>query len=718
MNVYEFDYELLDHLPVVAKEKKVKQEGKKNRKKVRELYINELLAFDIETTNDNDLEQSWMYIWQLQIGDDITIFGRTWEEFKFFIHEAVDHIGDKHLVIYIHNEAFEYGFLSGIYNFDNSEVFATKNHKVIRCTMYGHIEFRCSYFLTNLGLDAFTKQMAVENKKLSGARYDYDKIRYPWTEMSEEEIAYCLNDVKGLVQALRKKMESDGDDITTIPLTSTGYVRRDLKKAMESYPQIRIAEMYPDKDLYVLLREAFRGGNTTANRYVTSWEVYSPVENVSSFDMTSSYPNVLMTEMYPMKPFKREIRLTKERVNELEKQHKPFIGCFSFLNIRLKDPNYPCPYISASKCRRMEDMDTSLVVKWNGRVLKADYLETTITDIDFSIISNMYTWDDYHVCDLYSSEYGFLPEQFKSVVMKYYQVKTELKGIKEDDPLYVYYMNNKERLNATYGCTVQDPCKNETYLDEEGFHEQKVLDIPKKLKKMKWTAFSVYQWGVWCAAWGRKNLQDGIDAVGPDFVYCDTDSVKCEGDHRKDFERLNKIAIMKAQKAGAFATNKNGEVKYMGVWEEEDGYEKPNRFCTLGAKKYVVEQPNGDLHLTISGVIKNKKIWDAKENKEKKISSGTELKSLENFREGFTFEEFGKSIVKYNNGVDMYIEREGHQLHITDNVFIRKGTYKLSAPDTVGLSDNDIEMILNGVEVAYAPYGLPDIYMHATDGDE
>ena len=40
-----------------------------------------MCAFDIETTALKRIRQSIMYIWQLQIGFDITIIGRTWDEF-------------------------------------------------------------------------------------------------------------------------------------------------------------------------------------------------------------------------------------------------------------------------------------------------------------------------------------------------------------------------------------------------------------------------------------------------------------------------------------------------------------------------------------------------------------------------------------------------------------------------------------------------------------
>ena len=50
-------------------------------------------------------------------------------------------------------------------------------------------------------------------------------------------------------------------------MTSTGYVRRDAKRAMHLVSPSYIKGLVPNYDLYCLLREAFRGGNTHANMY-------------------------------------------------------------------------------------------------------------------------------------------------------------------------------------------------------------------------------------------------------------------------------------------------------------------------------------------------------------------------------------------------------------------------------------------------------------------
>ena len=52
-----------------------------------------------------------------------------------------------------------------------------------------------------------------------------------------------------------------------MPYTSTGYVRRLAKNAISSVNYQWRKNIQPDKNVYELLRQAFRGGNTHANRF-------------------------------------------------------------------------------------------------------------------------------------------------------------------------------------------------------------------------------------------------------------------------------------------------------------------------------------------------------------------------------------------------------------------------------------------------------------------
>ena len=125
------------------------------------------------------------------------------------------------LVVYVHNLSYEFQFLKGIYSFFPDDVFAVASRKVVKADMWGCFEFRCSYKLTNMSLKQFTSKMMVKHQKLSGEEFDYGVKRYPWTELTDEELEYCINDVWGLVEAVNALMARDEDTLQTIPLTST-----------------------------------------------------------------------------------------------------------------------------------------------------------------------------------------------------------------------------------------------------------------------------------------------------------------------------------------------------------------------------------------------------------------------------------------------------------------------------------------------------------------
>lgn len=125
--------------------------------------------------------------------------------------------------------------------------------------------------------------------------------------------------------------------------------------------------------------------------------------------------------------------------------------------------------------------------------------------------------------------------------------------------------------------TAQDPGKDECkYIDFD--YEKQPSDIEKRASK----AVVPFQWGVWTTAHARYRLQEGIDIVGEDFVYTDTDSVKFIGEHAAEFDALNEIRMQESIKSGAYAQDKKGNYPYMGVIRREEDYD---RFITNGCEK-------------------------------------------------------------------------------------------------------------------------------------
>lgn len=637
-------------------------------------YKNVITAFDIETTRLKDIEQSIMYVWQWQFGEDLTVIGRTWDDFLMVCRKIKDEISPVKLVVYVHNLSYEFSFLKGIYDFQPEEVFAVNPRKVLKCEMMGCLEFRCSYLHSNMNLDTYTKKMGVKHQKLTGT-FDYEKTRYPWTELTPDEIAYCVHDVQGLVEALTIEMKHDGDNLYKIPLTSTGYVRRDAKKAMYMASHQQLQDCLPDYEMYQMLREAFRGGNTHANRFYTNYTI----ANVHSADRSSSYPDVQCNCKFPMTEFYRIGEQNLDQVQRLIKKGRAVLMRVFIWNLSLRRDDWGCPYLGLSKCRNIhgEKID-------NGRILAAEYLETTITDVDLSIILEEYKFEHIKFIDVAYARYGYLPKPLVRCITDYYHKKTELKGVEGQELLY---MKSKNKLNSLYGMSAQDPVKQDIVFLQGQFYKKSDNEELILLKSNR-RAFLSYAWGVWTTAWARYRLEEGLrlahgdvnDPKAPQFIYCDTDSVKYTGNI--NWKRYNQKRIVDSKRSSAFATDPQGMTHYMGVYEQEHDMIE---FRTMGAKKYVYrETSESPLICTIAGVSK------ALGGKELEKAGG-----IAAFKSGFIFKEAGGLEAVYNDfpGIGD-IEIDGHQLTITSNVVLKQSTY------TLGLSA-DYERLLTEIRSDY-----------------
>lgn len=672
VNVKDVDYSLFSNL----KSQRAPRGNPHGRKRKR--YVDAVCAFDIETSTLPDINEAIMYIWQFQVDDIMTVVGRTWEEYFHFLRMIKSEIGARLLCIYVHNLSFEFQFLKGLYDFQPDEVFAVDSRKILKCTMWDTFEYRCSYLHSNMSLAAFTSKMGVEDAKLDD--FDYDVLRYPWTELSERELLYCVNDVRGLVQALKKEMALDHDTLYTIPLTSTGYVRRDCKKAMESFNHTQLAELLPQEDVYKALREAFRGGNTHANR----WYSGDILPDVHSIDLVSAYPSVMINYEYPMTGFFHEGPANLERVMDLiYHKGKAVLLRICFYDVKLISRYTGVPYLARDKCRNIQGGHFD-----NGRILDAEYLETTLTDIDLKIVMDMYTWSAANPFDVYYARYGKLPQMFRDVILKYYRDKTTLKqnpGEPYDEEKEYFYFKAKNKLNSLYGMTAQDPAKISNIF-QDGVFSLKDETVGEVLKKNYKKAFLSYAWGVWVTAWCRWLLQQGINAAGDRFVYCDTDSVKTIG--TVDMTAFNDEMRKRSQENGGYAEDTSGRVHYLGLFEDEtvNGYEA---FVTLGAKKYAYVE-NGKLHITIAGV--NKK------------EGAVELADIRNFREGFIFRDAGGTESVYNDAINYDYFVDGRWIKVTDNIVIRPSTYEL------GITEDYRRILMGVAEIKYSDHDIPGLY--------
>lgn len=652
---------------VLQNDTQVRRKGYSMNKDARSrTYHDSICAFDIETTTIDEIQQSIMYIWQFQY-NDITIIGRTWDEFRGMLEDMTKVLDDKvYMVIFVHNLSFEFQYLSSVFADCLSNVFCVDSRKVLKCDILDHFEFRCSYLHSNMGLETYTKKMGVKDFKLKGDIFDYNKKRFPWDnfeDFTDYEKRYILNDVKGLVQAIQIEMDTFDDNLYSFPLTSTGYVRRDAKTVMKGHDNY-IRSIIPSLELLQLERQGFRGGNTHANRYHAGHVIYTDVGH--QIDISSSYPTQIFMQKYPISQFKPVKNTDFDRIWDFVKEGKSaYMMTVMIRGLELQDITWGCPYIPKAKCVYLDDS-----VCDNGRVLSASICVISITDIDLKIILQEYDFDDLEVLEAYKSNYGMLPYKYRNLVLGYYQKKTLLKG---DEDQKIYYDKMKAQLNALYGLMCQNPLKPEIEYDN-GLWSEKDKSVNDLYEEYSKHAFLSYSWACWVTAYARKQLEDGIRYIidnGGEFLYTDTDSIKYLGDI--DISGLNDPIREKAEEIGAYADDKNGVRHYMGLWEAEDDFKA---FATLGAKKYAYVTEDGKLHITVAGV-----------NKSKGAEEMAEAGGIEKFKTGFIYNKAGGTEVIYNDIDYGFYEIDGHTVYITKNILIKDSTY------TLGIT-NDYQRIL------------------------
>lgn len=591
-----------------------------NYSKTVKKYFNVESAFDIETSSvmlENEQKFAFMYEWTFGIKDkNFICYGRTWEEFKDLCRQLQEYflLDSEHiLVVYVHNLSYEFQFMRKYFNW--LDVFAVDERKPVKALCSYGIEFRDSYILSGYSLEKLAENLVSHNIKKLVGDLDYNLTRTHITGLTENELAYCNNDVEIVLAYINEQIEQYGS-ITKIPMTNTGRVRNFVKdkcyfteknhrKSSKGKYQ-RYKELMNELTLttgeYTMLKRCFMGGFTHASMLYSG----KLLHDVASIDFTSSYPYVMLSEKFPMsKPEK--VKPTKEQflkwVND-DNVGLMFVVRFKGLQSKLSFETY----LSESKCDVLENPIIN-----NGRVFKADTIQTTITDIDFKILYKCYTWDSIEIANVHKFYMQYLPKSILLAIVELYEKKTTLKDVSGKE---VEYLVNKGMLNSVYGMCVTDIVRdNISYKDDWQLEKYTIEMMNEQIEKYNSSSnrFLYYPWGVWVTAYARKNLWNGILEIGIDYVYSDTDSVKFLNyeKHKEYINRYNLDVERKLKKMCKFRQIEferlkpktiKGVEKMIGVWDFEGIY---THFKTLGAKRYLVRSKKDEkLHLTVAGLSK------------------------------------------------------------------------------------------------------------------
>lgn len=579
-----------------------------------------------------------VYIWTFSINDTV-YYGRTLEEFKRLI-VRLRALNSAKFIIYVHNLGYDFQFLRNIFNFDT--VFARKAYRPIYaiCSEY-NLEFRCSYYLTNLSLANAAKEYGNRPKKAGDL--DYNKPRIPKTPLTETELGYCEYDCLALYDVIAH-FKAEYGNLVNIPLTSTGRVRRVVKERLtqNDYDYMRrIKRQYPDFENYTRLAHTLIGGYTSANYLYVSDDELDIIEDVVSVDKASSYPYVMVTKRYPCSAFKQ---VNVDRINDKNnRRHYCYYGKIAMSNFVSR---MAMCYISDSKAYNKKNCETN-----NGRIFQGDYLEMFVTDIDYDIIRRNYEGNIQWLA-LYESRKQYLSKAYIDYILELYENKTSLKNIEEKAAIYAL---SKTYINALYGMMCTNNLRDELFFNSDFQWDIKELSdtqIKERLADMH--PFLNFSWGVWVLAYARAELWRVIFAVGNDNVYNDTDSSKIVhfDEHKADIDRINTDILEELKRAATdlqiplskfMPKDKEGIAHPLGLFEIDGRYKT---FATYGAKNYAYTLEDESFHFTISGMAKTRQVRTPTEDDDGKEPT---MKSMSQYRKGKSFPSARKSFFYCDN---------------------------------------------------------------------
>lgn len=690
----------------------------KSTSKKKPLLLERPIFLDTETSHNHDREDpiGWVYQWAMKVNNNYYI-GRTCSDLVFILDQVANEYelnsdNNQKAVIYVHNLGYDLTYLLDWfiqYWGEPIKYLAIRTHKILQMEFESFI-LRDSYLLANRSLDKWSKDHNTRHRKAVGY-VDYSVTRYSDSELTSNDWIYQLSDVAAMSDAW--DAESEGFNIQTVPLTSTGFVRHDARTEFKKNPKnwLDFQRTKLNVKTYTALHESFAGGLSHGNRFFIEKTVRaSEVGEMGHGDFRSFYPSTEYVDDFPVGKFFTMYDAAKHSmkysctIEQVSKWAKKYCMCITILlhNIELRDKKCSCPCLSVDKCRKKSAPGTSFV-RDNGRVLKMEGSTIiTVTDEDLRWIVKQYKVKKYKILTVYASERGQLPDYLKNVINKYFHDKTFYKELmkeaEEADDIAnaieyaITLTKRKNKLNGIYGMTATNPIRDNYVINfTTGEYEiEECQDIEAALDKFYHSRnnFMRYQFGVFTTSNTRSRLLTIIEEViGYDnFLYCDTDSIfyiKTPDNVRK-LEEWNKRNYEHRVANNEYIISDHSKkiVEYM-TFEDECEHITEFKFLHSKCYGYITDNDPSTLKLVVAGVSPYYREDNYIEDKSKRRRREQELGGLDNFEPGFTFTHCGGVDVVYTHHDPEIIEIDGHVQEVASACIIYDGVKTLHPADSV-----------------------------------
>lgn len=563
-------------------------------------FLNIGAGFDCETSKtSDDCNESIVYIWQFSIGK-INFLCRDINEIKRFLFELSSMIKLIHknatLIVFDANISYEYSYFWRLLSDSITAVFAKSTTKVCSFTINNNIKFAECLGVFGTSLANIAKNYTKTQKRKGDL--NYNKIRNSHTYLSRKEIMYCVDDVailSELTQTAHRMFTLNGDNI---PLTQTGIVRNEVKKAMCKHFLDKnrlineINQLIGTENEYQVFRTFLYSGGLTHSNFKYVGIICNDSNNgmhIKCKDLTSAYPWALNAKMYPAG------KLVKTSDYKFAIKHKHWIAKLVFKNLRSKSTHST---LSSHKASKLDN-----AVLDNGRVYKADYAEYYVNEIDMANINAIYEYDAIKIIESwYFTKSSKAPKSMLDVMNNWYIKKTKLKPLTKDshanDRDYVEnckeYLRLKQLINSVYGM-----CVTSLYFEKFIFNNGIQIETID-YENAKTTIFNPFI-GYWCTAYVRQRLINVISKYPDSIVQYDTDSLYYDSNNtnlEKYFDEINTEVyneIIKNVKAR--------ECYDLGQWDFDGDY--INGFIPLGSKRYCGEHSDGTYKITFAGASRD-----------------------------------------------------------------------------------------------------------------
>ena len=690
-------------------------------------YYDEFMTVDTETSHSE--HYTWLSSIQVLFNNEYHLF-RTPKEFISYLNFLIYDLNlysNRRVMMIIHNASYDLSYLIGYFQKylpdkeDRSIIKRDRNNIV--AYRQGGIDIRDTFALCNCSLEKWGKDLNVEHQKKVGL-YNYDKVIYQDTELTEDEKQYDMFDVLSLSECFKKQLDINNDTICTVPYTSTGYVRRDAERYARKdkyYRKRYFIQNQLDLEQFDMCVEAFAGGFTHNNRFHNDHVVKGLIGHS---DFRSEYPSELrnyplplgrpewfyditdpdncsltqyqdldyILDMYPEYSTLIELRITRAIVKDRKKITMPFM-----------------------QRSKLHETSKEFCLCDNGRILSfKGEASMTVDNHLLKILLDQYDID----CDVmrvlgFKNEY--LPQCLCDLIDYYFKAKSDLKNIhkqyeKELGEMHprtieagINLMMAKARLNGIYGMFVQNPLATSYDIDydcEDPLIVNSVAEMTDDERAALLESYYKnhrkvlpYQVGVFCTALARKELYEYlIECIGyENALYCDTDSIfyikTPEIDERIKMKNEEKQQL--AEKNHAYIITDTGKKIYYDCFESESDLKA---FKGLHSKCYAYITQDDEFKATIAGVPArtiiamngDKPIYLTREEELSEITKDIKLsgecsidiwKAINNLEEHFYFDTNTGTTCNYDDYMlhdEITVEINGHTINTFGGCLIKK----------------------------------------------